>query len=103
MHDKSKERLSKLGFRNISYKLGDGHLGYKNNAPYDAIIVTAAASNIPSLLIEQLSITGRIVLPLKMNDGQKLVKLKNTKNGLVKKIIEEVVFVPMRDGIESDE
>jgi protein-L-isoaspartate O-methyltransferase len=54
-------------------------------------------------LVEQLSVTGRIVLPLKMNDGQRLVKLKNTKSGLVKKIIEEVVFVPMLDGIESDE
>ena len=94
LHDKTKERLSKLG---------DGHLGYKNNAPYDAIIVTAAASSIPSLLVEQLSVSGRIVLPMKMNDGQRLIKLKNTKSGLVKKIIEEVVFVPMLDGIESDE
>ena len=103
LHDKSRERLSKLGFKNISYKLGDGHLGYKNNAPYDAIIVTAAASRIPSSLVEQLSVFGRIVLPLKMNDSQRLIKLKNTKSGLVKKIIEEVVFVPMLDGIESDE
>ena len=103
LHDKSKERLSKLGFKNISYKLGDGHLGYNNNAPYDAIIVTAAASSIPSSLVDQLSVFGRIVMPLKMNDGQRLIKLKNTKNGLVKKIIEEVVFVPMLDGIESDE
>ena len=102
-HDKSKERLSKLGFKNISYKLGDGHLGYNNNAPYDAIIVTAAASSIPSSLVNQLSVFGRIVMPLKMNDGQRLIKLKNTKNGLVKKIIQEVVFVPMLDGIESDE
>ena len=38
-----------------------------------------------------------------MNDGQRLVKLKNTKNGIIKKIIEEVVFVPMLDGIQSDE
>ena len=103
LHDISKERLSKLGFKNITYKLGDGHLGHKNNAPYDAIIITAAASSIPSLLVDQLSVSGRIVLPMKMNDGQRLIKLKNTKSGLVKKIIEEVVFVPMLDGIESDE
>ena len=44
-----------------------------------------------------------LVLPMKMNDGQRLIKLKNTKSGLVKKIIEEVVFVPMLNGIESDE
>ena len=87
----------------IRDRLGDGHLGHKNNAPYDAIIITAAASSIPSLLVDQLSVSGRIVLPMKMNDGQRLIKLKNTKSGLVKKIIEEVVFVPMLDGIESDE
>ena len=103
LHDKSKERLSNLGFKNIYYELGDGHAGYKNNAPYDAIIVTAAASSIPSSLVDQLSVSGRIVLPMKMNDGQRLIKLKNTKSGLVKKIIEEVVFVPMLDGIENDE
>ena len=103
LHDKSRERLLKLGFKNISFKLGDGHLGYKNDAPYDAIIVTAAASSIPSPLIDQLSSSGRVVLPLKMDDGQRLIKLKNTKNGIIKKIIEEVVFVPMLDGIQSNE
>ncbi len=103
LHEKSKERLLNLGFKNISFKLGDGHLGYKNDAPYDAIIVTAAASSIPSPLIDQLSSSGRVVLPLKMDDGQRLIKLKNTKNGIIKKIIEEVVFVPMLDGIQSNE
>ena len=103
LHDKSKERLSKLGFKNISFKLGDGHLGHKKDAPYDAIIVTAAASSIPSLLIEQLTPSGRVVLPLKMDDGQRLIKLKNTKSGIIKKIIEEVVFVPMLDGVQSSE
>ena len=103
LYEKTKDRLPKLGFKNISFKLGDGHLGEKNNAPYDAIIVTAAATNIPSPLLQQLTPSGRLVLPLKMNDGQRLVKLKNTKNGLVKKIIEEVVFVPMLDGIEHNE
>ena len=103
LYEKTKDRLPKLGFKNISFKLGDGHLGEKNNAPYDAIIVTAAATNIPSPLLQQLTPSGRLVLPLKMNDGQRLVKLKNTKNGLVKKIIEDVVFVPMLDGIEHNE
>ena len=103
LHDKSRDRLSKLGFKNITFILGDGHLGEKINAPYDAIIVTAAASEIPSSLLEQLTLSGRLILPLKMNDGQRLVKLKNTKNGLIKKIIEEVVFVPMLDGIENND
>ena len=90
-----------MGFENISYVLGDGYLGYEKNSPYDAIIITAAASKIPDKLIEQLKPNGRIVLPLKINDNQQLVKLKNTKNGIIKKVIEDVVFVPMLEGIEN--
>ena len=101
LHDQSKIRLTNMGFKNISCILGDGYLGYKSNSPYDAIIVTAAADNIPEKLVEQLSPSGRIVLPLKVNENQKLVKLKNTKNGLIKKVIEDVVFVPMLQGIEN--
>ncbi len=101
LYDQSKKRLINMGFKNISYILGDGYLGYEKNSPYDAIIITAAADKIPDKLISQLAPNGRIVLPLKINDDQKLVKLKQTKNGIVKKIIEDVVFVPMLEGIEN--
>lgn len=100
LHDQSKKRLLKLGFKNITFKLGDGHIGEPCNAPYDAIIITAAANTIPNELLKQLSITGRLVLPLEIDGSQKLVKLKNTKNGIIKKIIEDVVFVPMLEGVE---
>ena len=103
LYNKSKDRLFSLGFKNITFILGDGHQGYKKNAPYDAIIVTAAAIQIPKLLIEQLTPSGRLIIPLQMNDGQRLVKLKKTKNGLIRKIIEEVVFVPMIEAIEFNE
>ena len=101
LHKQSKKKLTQLGFKNISFILGDGHLGFSDNAPYDAIIITAAAEDFPEDLIEQLSPSGRIVLPLKHGNEQKLIKLKNTKNGIIKKIIEDVVFVPMLKGIES--
>ena len=101
LHEQSKIRLAHLGFKNISFILGDGHLGFSNNAPYDAIIITAAADDLPKTLIEQLSPTGRIVLPLLYKGEQKLTKLKNTKNGIIKKIIEDVVFVPMLNGVED--
>ena len=101
LHEQSKKKLIQLGFKNISFILGDGHLGFSDNAPYDAIIITAAAEDFPEDLIEQLSPSGRIVLPLKHGNEQKLIKLKNTKNGIIKKIIEDVVFVPMLKGIES--
>lgn len=103
LHEKSKKKLLQLGFKNISFILGDGHMGYLRNSPYDAVIITAAADSIPENLIKQISNKGRIVLPLKDNEGQKLVKLKNTKNGIIKKIIEDVVFVPLLQGIETNE
>ena len=101
LHKQSKKKLTQLGFKNISFILGDGHLGFLNSAPYDAIIITAAAEDLPENLIEQLSPSGRIVLPLAHGNEQKLIKLKNTKNGIIKKIIEDVFFVPMLKGIES--
>lgn len=101
LHNQTKIKLKNLGFKNIKCIMGDGYLGYETNAPYDAIIVTAAARIIPEKLINQLSDNGRIVLPLKTNRKQNLVKIKKTKNGLVEKTIEEVVFVPMLDGIET--
>jgi protein-L-isoaspartate(D-aspartate) O-methyltransferase len=64
LHKQSKKKLTQLGFKNISFILGDGHLGFLNSAPYDAIIITAAAEDLPENLIEQLSPSGRIVLPL---------------------------------------
>jgi protein-L-isoaspartate(D-aspartate) O-methyltransferase len=103
LHEKSKNNLPRLGFKNISFVLGDGHLGYLPNSPYDAVIITAAAESIPENLISQISKKGRIVLPLIDKKNQKLVKLKNTKNGIVKKIIEDVFFVPLLPGIETNE
>lgn len=103
LHEKSKKNLLQLGFKNISFVLGDGHLGYLLNSPYDAVIITAAAESIPDNLISQISEKGRIVLPLTNNKNQKLVKLKNTKNGIIKKTVEDVFFVPLLPGIEINE
>ena len=103
LHEKSKKNLLQLGFKNISFILGDGHLGYLPNSPYDAVIITAAAESIPDNLISQISEKGRIVLPLIDNKNQKLVKLKNTKNGIIKKTVEDVFFVPLLSGIEINE
>ena len=78
-------------------------MGYLPNSPYDAVIITAAAESIPKNLISQISKKGRIVLPLIDNKNQKLVKLKNTKNGIINKTVEDVFFVPLLPGIEINE
>lgn len=95
--DNARSLLGKLRYRNIYAKLGDGSLGWPENAPYDGIIVTAAASKIPTALIEQLKPGGIMVLPLRglMGDNQDLVKIRKTENGLERESLYAVRFVPM--------
>ncbi|RHZ35728.1 protein-L-isoaspartate O-methyltransferase family protein [endosymbiont GvMRE of Glomus versiforme] len=89
---KAQKLLNKLGYQNIKYKLGDGKLGWQEFAPFDKIIVTAAASEIPSLLVEQLKTDGKMILPLETNRQQYLVLLRK----LVDNRVELKKLVPVR-------
>ena len=93
--ERAKKILLKLGYKNISFKLGDGSLGWKEVAPFEAIIVTAAAPQIPPPLIEQLSEGGRIVIPV--GDVYSQVLIKGIKKGekLHTKTLEPVRFVKL--------
>ena len=95
---KTKTLLKSLGHKNILSIYGDGFDGYKLNGPYDAIIMTASPSIIPDKLISQLKPNGRMVLPLNVNGSQKLYRVKNTKKGIFKKEVDDVLFVPMLQG-----
>ena len=99
LHDNSKILLKSFAYNNVTYIHGDGFEGCKRNAPYDAIIMTASPNEIPSNLIKQLKPTGRMVLPLNIDGSQKLFRIKNTKNGLLKKEVDDVLFVPMLEGV----
>lgn len=100
LHVNSKCLLESLSYKNITFIHGDGFKGYKNNSPYDAIIMTASPSEIPSELVNQLKLSGRMVLPLNVDGSQKLFRIKNTKNGLLKKEVDDVLFVPMLEGLK---
>ena len=73
---KAQALLDELQHPNVVIKVGDGTLGWKENAPYDKIIVTAGAPEVPEPLIEQLKTRGTLVIPIDNNDGQVLMRIK---------------------------
>ncbi|HOW36279.1 MAG TPA: protein-L-isoaspartate(D-aspartate) O-methyltransferase [Candidatus Omnitrophota bacterium] len=92
--DTAQKRLKDLGYQNIFVKQGDGYQSWKDNAPYDAIIVTAAPDSIPNALIDQLKPGGRMVIPVG-SFHQELYLVTKTESGIDKKLLLPVRFVPM--------
>ena len=90
-------RLEHLGYENISTRLGDGYFGWEEHAPFDAIIVTAAATHVPPPLIEQLKPGGRMVIPVggRFTTQWLLLVEKNDDGGIVTRQIAPVLFVPL--------
>ena len=86
--------LSKLGYRNIRYKTGDGYLGWPEYAPFDRIIVTAAPEDIPQPLIDQLKVGGRLVIPVGTLN-QDLMIVEKGASGIIRRSAIPVRFVPM--------
>ena len=91
---KSNRLLDSLGYDNVKIKYGDGYNGWKEHAPYDKIIITAAPPEIPKELINQLSEGGKMVLPVG-EDDQELVVLEKKEGDIYKSNIIPVRFVPM--------
>ncbi len=92
----AKARFQALGLKNISTRVGDGSLGWPEEAPFDAIIVTAAAESVPPPLLEQLAIGGRMVIPLgKDITFQTLYRVDKTEDGPDYKELLPVRFVPL--------
>jgi len=94
---RAKSDLVKLGYKNITTRLGDGYYGWKEHGPYDAIVVTAAASHVPPPLIEQLKPGGRMVIPVGGRFmTQTLLLLEKTEKGeVITRQFGAVRFVPL--------
>ena len=101
--DSAKRILNKLGYKNIFMRLGDGSRGWPEAAPFDGIIITAAAPRIPDALPEQLAESGRMIVPVGESVwvSQNLVKLRKTTRGIEKKVLYPVRFVAMHGEIEE--
>jgi protein-L-isoaspartate(D-aspartate) O-methyltransferase len=92
-------RLATLGYDNVEVRVGDGLAGVPEKAPFDRIIVTAAAENVPDDLVAQLADNGIMVLPLGPHSGsQQLVKLTKTNMGVEHEDLIGVRFVPLLPG-----
>jgi len=93
--------LTELGYKNIHCRCGDGYQGWPDEAPFDAIIVTAAPDHVPQPLIDQLKVGGRLVIPVG-ESYQNLLLIRRTETGIEKKTLLPVLFVPMTGpGIKS--
>jgi protein-L-isoaspartate(D-aspartate) O-methyltransferase len=101
----AKSKLEALGYRNIEYRHGDGAAGCPERAPFDGIMVTAAARTIPPALIEQLASRGRLVIPIGSDPlGQDLVLVQKDAHGEVRQQrVFPVAFVPLVGAAPGDE
>jgi len=91
---KAQEVLRELGYQNIYFKIGDGTLGWKDCAPFDSIMVTAAPPSVPKTLQEQLKISGKMVIPVG-SEFQELILVTREKKNYKKKKLLSVRFVPL--------
>ncbi len=92
-------RLLRLGYGNVRVKAGDGNSGWPEHAPYDGIIVTAAAAKVPEALLAQLRNGGRMVIPVGESGGQELVLIEKSASGAVtERDVLPVAFVPLVGG-----
>lgn len=97
----ARKRFRQLGM-NIRSKHDDGHIGWTEHAPYNAILVTAAAPTLIGTLVEQLAVGGRLVAPVGTASGQSLVQLTRAiHGGITQEILEPVTFVSLLSGMSD--
>ncbi|MNZ29713.1 protein-L-isoaspartate(D-aspartate) O-methyltransferase [Pseudomonas linyingensis] len=98
LQDRAKERLLELNLRNVVFRWGDGWEGWPALAPYNGIIVTAAAAQVPQALLDQLAPGGRMVIPVGSGDEQQLMLIVREGSGFSRQVLDPVRFVPLLNG-----
>ncbi|MEE8533809.1 MAG: protein-L-isoaspartate(D-aspartate) O-methyltransferase [Alphaproteobacteria bacterium] len=100
----AEKRFAELGLNNVVTRYGDGSKGWPEQAPFDRIIVTAAAPDVPPLLLEQLAVGGLMVLPLGFDFfDQEIVRVRRTEEGQETENLMGVRFVPLVPGVADDD
>lgn len=98
--DDARQRLLALGYENVRLRVGDGREGWAEEAPYDGIVVSAAADEPPPALLEQLGMRGRLVIPVAAGAEQTLFVFTRTRRGVRQEKVVECGFVPCITGTE---
>ena len=97
------ERFTALGLSNVTQMVGDGHKGWPKQAPFDRIIVTAAASEVPEPLADQLAVGGIMIIPLEEGSmAQELTRVTRDEQGFTRERLLPVRFVPMVEGVARE-
>lgn len=100
LHDEASIRFRQLGLTNITAIVGDGSAGWPEQAPFERIIVTAAAEDVPLILLEQLAIGGIMIIPIGIDEhDQRLMRITRTSEGAETVDMGGVRFVPLLPGI----
>src|SRR5712692_5693162 len=92
----ARQRLARLGYIKVQVHAGDGSLGWPAAAPFDAMVVSAAAPHLPPPLLEQLAEGGRLVIPVGPADNQELLQVRKAGGGVVSRVLHYCRFVPLR-------
>jgi protein-L-isoaspartate(D-aspartate) O-methyltransferase len=92
---KARELLDRLEYQNIALHVGDGTVGWSEHAPYDGVLVTAAAPELPKPLLDQLALGGRLVIPVGEEMSQVLVRVRRTESGFEDEQLGECRFVKL--------
>lgn len=98
LYNQANTRFKSLALHNIHTRYGDGHLGWPEYAPFDAILVTAASPEIPSKLLDQLALGAIMVIPIGDSRNQVLIAITRTKTGFKEQLLDPVIFVPLLPG-----
>ena len=97
----ARRRVQELGYRNVRLKLDDGSVGWPEYAPYDGILVTAAAEGVPPALVAQLAPGGRLVIPVGPRALQELLLVTSSDGRVLTERLESVNFVPLVTGLRQ--
>jgi protein-L-isoaspartate(D-aspartate) O-methyltransferase len=99
LQKRARARLKELDIRNVRFKVGDGSVGWRTQAPFDGILVAAAPLVVPEELIAQLALGGRLIVPVGPEGRQQLLSIVRQEQGVERRVLADVSFVPLVGGV----